>query len=144
MVPREELTDMGWEVYPQGLHDILARVTVDYAPRKIYVTESGCAFSDGPDDEGRITDTRRVHFLRDHLLAARRAMEDGVPLAGYFAWSLLDNFEWGHGFAKRFGIFWTDYETQQRLAKDSAYWYRRTISDGMAAAAHDVETRNIP
>jgi beta-glucosidase len=72
-------------------------------------------------------DTKRVRFLRDHLLAVHRAIELGVPVAGYFAWSLMDNYEWDQGYSQRFGITWVDYETQRRIPKDSAHWYRRTI-----------------
>ncbi len=134
MVPESELTDMGWEVYPQGLHDLLVRINRDYAPAKIYVTENGCAYADGPDATGRVTDTRRVDFLRAHLNAAHTAIHDGVPLAGYFLWSLMDNFEWAHGYTKRFGIYWVDYETQQRIPKQSAFWYREVAHGNIAGA----------
>jgi len=128
VVPREELTDMGWEVYPEGLYDLLLRVHRDVAPPRLYITENGCAYDDAPNANDRIHDRRRMDYLRRHLLEALRARRDGVPLEGYFLWSLLDNFEWGHGYEKRFGIFWVDYETQKRLPKDSAHWYRQTIS----------------
>jgi beta-glucosidase len=124
VVPEEELTDMGWEVYPQGLYDVLVRIHREYQPAKIYVTENGAAYADGPDDTGRVADTRRIDYMRGHLKAGHRAIEDGVPLRGYFAWSLLDNFEWALGYEKRFGLFWVDFESQQRIAKDSASWYR--------------------
>ena len=124
MAPPEELTDMGWEVYPQGLHDGLLRVYRDYAPRKIYVTENGAAYDDPADAEGRVADPRRVAYFREHLLALRRAIADGVPMAGYFAWSLLDNFEWGFGYKMRFGLCAVDSTTQQRTPKESAFWYR--------------------
>ena len=130
MAPRRDLTDMGWEVYPQGLHDILMRVRRDYHPRRIHITENGAAFRDKPDARGRIADTRRVDYLRDHLAAARQAIADGVPLAGYFAWSLLDNFEWAHGHAKRFGLIRVDPATQERTPKDSAHWYRQVAAAG--------------
>ncbi len=122
--PAEELTDMGWEVFPQGLYDGLMRVHRDYQPRKIYIAENGAAYDYPTDADGRIADPKRIAYLREHLLAARRAIADGVPLKGYFAWSLMDNFEWGFGYTKRFGLFGVDYETQQRLPKDSAFWYR--------------------
>ena len=120
---------MGWEVYPEGLYQILTRVHLVYGPPKIYVTENGASYSDGPDGAGRVRDERRLAFLRDHFLAARRAMDSGVPLAGYFVWSLLDNFEWDRGYTQRFGIVWVDYTTQARIPKDSALWYRTVIAD---------------
>jgi beta-glucosidase len=127
-VPEEELTDMAWEVFPQGLYDLLIRLHREYGPPPIYITENGAAYADGPDDAGRIRDTRRIAYLRDHLAAARRAILDGVPLRGYFAWSLLDNFEWTRGYEKRFGLYWVDYATQRRVPKDSAFWYRDVVA----------------
>lgn len=128
MVPEHELTDMGWEVYPQGLHDMLVRLEREYRPRRIHVTENGAAYTDPAGPDGRIADERRIDYLRGHLAAAGRALADGVPLAGYFTWSLLDNFEWGHGYAKRFGLFDVDFTTQHRRPKDSAHWYRRVVA----------------
>ena len=133
MVPKEELTEMGWEVYPPGLTDILTRVASDYAPASIYVTENGIALPDEADEEDRVDDPRRVAFIRDHLLAAHRAIEAGVPLKGYFHWSLMDNFEWGHGYTKRFGLFRVNFDTCSRTPKKSAQWYR----DAIAANAID-------
>ncbi|MBN2170098.1 MAG: beta-glucosidase [Candidatus Krumholzibacteriota bacterium] len=126
--PPGERTDMGWEVYPRGLHESLARIHRDYAPRRIYITENGAAYDDPADAAGRIADGRRIAYLRDHLLAARRAIADGVPLAGYFAWSLMDNFEWGYGYTKRFGLFAVEDETRRRVPKDSAFWYHDLVS----------------
>lgn len=127
VAPESEWTDIGWEVYPNGLFEVLMRVHLDYRPPKIYVTENGASYGDGPDPARRVTDRRRVKFLREHLLAARRAIEAGVPLEGYFAWSLMDNFEWDHGYTQRFGLTWVDYATQERIPKESALWYRRVI-----------------
>ncbi|MDH4036205.1 MAG: GH1 family beta-glucosidase [Candidatus Krumholzibacteria bacterium] len=129
-VPEEELTDMGWEVCPSGLTALLERLHREYAPPPMYITENGAAYSDGPDETGRIKDTRRIEFMRGHIVACHRAIQDGVPLRGYFAWSLMDNFEWAHGYEKRFGLFWVDYKTQERIPKDSSFWY------------HDVVTAN--
>jgi beta-glucosidase len=117
-----------WEIYPEGLYDLLNRLHFEYHPPKIYITENGTSFMDGPDENGRVADTRRLHYLRDHFAAARRAMDNGVPLAGYFVWSLMDNFEWAKGYKQRFGVVWVDYETQQRIPKDSALWYREVIA----------------
>lgn len=122
--PPEQLTDMGWEVYPEGLRESLLRVHRDYAPPAIYVTEFGAAFDDPLGAGGRIADSRRVDYLRRHLEAAHAALADGVPLRGCFVWSLLDNYEWAHGFTKRFGLYAVDPATRRRTPKDSAYWYR--------------------
>ena len=125
VVPVEDRTDMGWEVFPEGLYAGLMRVHQEYKPAKIYIAENGAAYDYPTDDTGRIVDTKRIAYFQEHLLAAQRAIADGVPLAGYFAWSLMDNFEWGYGYAKRFGLFGVNYETQERLPKDSAHWYRQ-------------------
>jgi beta-glucosidase len=127
--PDYEYTEMGMMVYPDGLRYLLNRVHFEYLPGKIYITENGAAYADGPDGGGRIRDERRLTYLREHMAAAHRAVECGVPLAGYFVWSLMDNFEWNFGYAQRFGIFWVDYETQQRMPKDSALWYKQVIAE---------------
>jgi beta-glucosidase len=124
----ENRTEMGWEIYPAGLRDILMRVHLDYRPPKIYVAENGASYSIGPDEEGRVRDESRVRYLRDHFQVAYELIEDGVLLDGYFVWSLLDNFEWERGYRQRFGITWVDFETQRRIPKDSALWYREVIS----------------
>ncbi len=121
-------TDIDWEEYPEGLYYLLNRLHFEYRPPKLYITENGASFNDGPDANGRVADTRRLAYLRDHFTAAHRAMHNGVPLAGYFVWSLMDNFEWAFGYSQRFGIVWVDYETQQRLPKDSALWYQAVIA----------------
>jgi beta-glucosidase len=127
-------TAMGWEVDPQGLYDVLTRVTRDYGDIPIVLTENGAAFDDELAD-GRVHDTERVEFLRSHLDAGRRALADGVPLRGYFAWSLMDNFEWAEGYAKRFGIVHVDFETQVRTVKDSGLWYAAFLAGEDVAAA---------
>jgi beta-glucosidase len=127
--PEEELTDMGWEVYPEGLYDSLVRIHRDYQPPKIFIAENGAAYDYPTNGAGRISDVKRITYLRGHLLAARRAIADGVPLEGYFTWSLMDNFEWGFGYQKRFGLFDVDYDTQQRTPKDSAIWYRNVLEN---------------
>lgn len=123
-----EYTDLGWEVYPQGLYEILTRLHYEYAHPEIYVIENGAAFPDIVSSDGCIHDPRRISFLREHLLQAHAAVVDGVPLRGYFAWSLIDNFEWSFGYSKRFGIVYVDYPTQQRIIKESGYWYRNVIA----------------
>ena len=129
MAPESEWTEMGWEQYPDGLNHVLNRVNLVYAPQSIYVTENGASFGTAPDGEGRVRDELRQGFLRDHFLASKRAIDAGVPLHGFFVWSLLDNFEWDRGYSQRFGIVWVDYETQQRIPKDSALWYKRVIAE---------------
>ncbi len=121
-------TDMGWEVHPDSLYQLLNRLHYDYRPRRLYITENGASYGDAPDENGRIADTRRLDFLRGHFAAAHRAIRQGVPLAGYFVWSLMDNFEWGEGYEQRFGLVWVDFTTQERLPKDSALWYRDVIA----------------
>ena len=97
-------TDMGWEVVPDGLHDLLVRLRDDYGPAAIYVTENGAAFPDVRGHDGSVADPERQAYLEAYIGAAARAVADGVPLRGYFAWSLLDNFEWAWGYWKRFGL----------------------------------------
>ncbi|NDJ62368.1 MAG: family 1 glycosylhydrolase, partial [Chloroflexi bacterium] len=124
---RREQTDsprtaMDWEVYPHGLYATLKRVHTEYNPPAIYITESGAAFADTPSEDGRVHDVERMGYLRDHFRAAQHAINDGVPLKGYFVWSLMDNFEWAEGYDKRFGICYVDFATQQRSLKDSAHF----------------------
>ena len=126
-------TDMGWEVYPDGLHALLTRVAEDYAPPAIYITENGAAFGDVRGHDGRVHDPERTRYLQTHIDAVARAAADGVPVKGYFVWSLLDNFEWAYGYSKRFGIVYVDYPTLERVPKDSFYWYRDFIAGGRRA-----------
>jgi len=134
--PGYEYTDIGMMVYPDGLRHLLNRLYFEYQIPKIYITENGASYSDGPDMKGRVRDQKRVRYLRDHLAAAHRALQSGVPLAGYFVWSLMDNFEWSFGYTQRFGIVWVDYENQKRILKDSALWYKQVIAEnGFAVPA---------
>ena len=132
LAPEAEWTEMGWEVYPDGLYETLCRIHFEYGPPRMFVTENGASWSDAPGPDGRVRDERRRRFVQEHLRAARRAIAAGVRLEGYFLWSLLDNFEWERGYSQRFGIVWVDYETQQRIPKDSALWYRRVIDANSA------------
>ena len=125
---QETTTDLNWEVYPEGLLELLTRLQRDYAPGRLYITENGAAYDTGPDEDGRIRDVRRQEYIHGHLAACHQAIADGIPLAGYFAWSLMDNFEWAYGYDKRFGLVWVDYTTQERICKDSALWFRDVIS----------------
>jgi len=121
-------TEMGWEIYPAGLYDLLVRLHREYRVPRIHITENGCSYSDGPDRHGIISDTRRVEYHEQHLAQAYRAWNEGVPLSGYFAWSLMDNFEWQFGYRQRFGMIWIDYTTGRRRLKTSAEWYRKWIA----------------
>jgi beta-glucosidase len=124
-----ELTDMGWEVYPDGLARTLVRLNDDYEPGSVVVTENGAAYATAPGPDGSVQDTRRCDYLKAHLRACLAAIDAGVPLHGYFLWSLLDNFEWAFGFAKRFGIVWVDFETQERIIKASGHLYSGIVRD---------------
>jgi beta-glucosidase len=127
VLPPPPTTAMGWEVDPDGLHELLLRVRRDYGNVPIYITENGAAFEDGPVVNGTLEDPRRVQYLASHLHALSRAVADGVDVRRYFAWSMLDNFEWEHGFSKRFGLVYVDYATQRRVPKRSGLWYRDFI-----------------
>lgn len=123
-----EVTDMGWEVYPQGLTELLCRLHADYQPRRLWVTENGAAFKDQMVD-GKVADPQRLSYIRDHIAATHAALQQGVPVGAYFAWSLMDNFEWASGYAKRFGLVHVDFETQERTLKNSALWYQKFLSE---------------
>ena len=120
-------TDMGWEIYPQGLTELLVKLNAEYMLPPIYITENGMANPDSVDN-GKVADPQRIAYVQMHLDALKAAMEQGVDVRGYFLWSLLDNFEWNSGYAKRFGIVHVDYATQERTLKDSAIWYRDFVT----------------
>jgi len=124
----EWLTEMNWEVYPEGLYEILRRLHSDYEAPTIYVTENGVALPDEVSKEGKVDDQRRIKFLRGHIIQAHRAIQEGVNLRGYFVWSLLDDFEWPWGLSKRFGLTYVDHTTQNRIIKASGHWYGRVIA----------------
>jgi beta-glucosidase len=132
---RGSFTDMDWEVYPDAFHELLTRLQRDYAPARIFVTENGAAYDDVRIHDGSILDPERQDYLERHLRACGHAIRDGVPLAGYFYWSLLDNFEWAWGYQKRFGLVYVDYPTQQRIPKSSFDWYRGFIQRQLSARA---------
>jgi beta-glucosidase len=123
-------TNRGWEVYPDGLYEMLARLHFTYRPGKLYVTENGASYVDRLDSDGEVRDMQRLNYLREHFLAAQRAITAGVPLAGYFVWSLFDNFEWDEGLSDRFGIVYVDFATQRRIPKASALWLKQVIGAG--------------
>ena len=121
------VTSMGWPIEPGGLTDLLVRVHREYQPNRIVVTENGAAFDDTPEGNGQVHDPDRISYLGAHIAAAAEAVAQGVPLDGYFVWSLMDNFEWAHGYAARFGLLFVDFATQQRTPKDSARWLSGVI-----------------
>jgi beta-glucosidase len=123
-----EHTTMGWVVRPEALTELLVRIHRDYGPIELWITENGAAYDVGPGPDGTVADDARVRYLDDHLSAALDARDQGVPLAGYIAWSFLDNFEWAEGYAQRFGIVYVDYETQARIPKQSAHWLRDLLA----------------
>lgn len=124
-----EYTEMGWEVHPDSLTDVLVWIRDQYGEVPIYITENGSAFNDpAPEADGRVRDEARCRYLRNHLAAMHEAIAQGVPVKGYFAWSLMDNFEWACGFAKRFGLLRVDPVTQDRSLKDSGKLYREVIA----------------
>ncbi|MBZ0295493.1 MAG: beta-glucosidase [Anaerolineae bacterium] len=122
--PEGEYTEMHWEVHPESLYDLL-KWTQERYPNvgDIYITENGAAFDDKLTEDGQVKDENRVNYLKGHFASMRQAMEEGVPLKGYFLWSMMDNFEWAYGYSKRFGIIYVDFDTQERFLKDSAKWY---------------------
>ncbi|MCP2163478.1 GH1 family beta-glucosidase [Goodfellowiella coeruleoviolacea] len=122
------VTAMDWEIVPDGLTDLLIRLSHDYPGLPLVITENGAAFRDEPDETGFVRDGDRVAYLAAHLAAVARARLAGADVRGYFAWSLLDNFEWSYGYDKRFGLVRVDYDTQRRVPKQSALWYRDTIN----------------
>jgi beta-glucosidase len=124
----DEHTTMGWEVFPDGLRVLLELVQQRYAPKAIYITENGAAYEDILQADGTVEDEARRRYLQQHFVAAHQAMQAGVPLRGYFVWSLLDNYEWTFGYAQRFGIIYIDYATQQRYIKKSGYFHQDVIA----------------
>jgi beta-glucosidase len=125
-------TEMGWEVVPEALEKLLIDLRDEYGPKSILITENGAAYGTAPDGAGVIDDVERQAYFRGHIAAVGRARDAGVPVDGYFAWSLLDNFEWAFGYEKRFGLIWVDYETQERIPKQSAHLYRDIIAKAVA------------
>jgi beta-glucosidase len=128
--PGYERTLMGWEIDPAALTRLLVGLRSTYRPVPIYVTENGAAFADYVGPDGAVHDVERISYLDGHVRAVVEARNAGVDVRGYFVWSLLDNFEWAHGYQKRFGLVWVDYPTGTRLPKDSFAWYRALARSG--------------
>ncbi|MFC5701949.1 GH1 family beta-glucosidase [Cohnella faecalis] len=124
-----ERTNMDWNVYPDGLHKVLTWVREEYGDTPIYITENGACYEDELTSDKRVHDAKRTEYFKKHFIQLHRLIESGVPLKGYFAWSLLDNFEWAEGYRKRFGIVYTNYATLERHPKDSYFFIQKVIAD---------------
>ena len=120
-------TDFGWEVYPRGIYDLLLDLKNKYGADNIYITENGCSYPDGPDETNKVNDQRRIDYHHTHLTEIKNAINDGVDCKGYFAWSLMDNFEWAQGFSQRFGLIWVNFDSLERIPKESYHWYKSYI-----------------
>ena len=126
---RTPITEKGWEIYPNGLYEMLMRLRREYGNPLLYVTENGVAFEDNVTKGGKIQDDDRIAFLRDHIAQAYRAIKEGVRLNGYFIWTIIDNFEWAEGYSQRFGLVQTNYQSLKRTPKKSFYWYKQVIAN---------------
>lgn len=133
-IPGACYTEMGWEIYPQALADLLIRLHREYGMQALYVMENGAAFKDSWDGGDQVHDPRRVAYMQEYIGALASALEQGAPVRGYFVWSLMDNFEWAEGYAKRFGIVYVDFQTQRRIIKDSGLWYSALLEAWRANA----------
>jgi len=133
-------TAMGWNIEPQGLVDLLLELRDRYPNQPLAITENGAAFYDTVSEDGRVHDADRVAYLHDHIDAVGEAIEAGADVRGYFVWSLLDNFEWAYGYDRRFGVVRVDYDTHERIVKDSGLWYRELIRTGTIAPAETAAT----
>ena len=120
-------TDFGWEVYPRGIYDLLKRLQDEYNVNEIMITENGCSYGDGPNENKKVNDIKRVEYHRSHIEQILIAVDEGIPCTGYFAWSLMDNFEWAEGYSQRFGMIWVDFDTLERIPKESYYWYQKFL-----------------
>jgi beta-glucosidase len=121
-------TAMGWEIFPEGLYEVLTRLRTDYGNPPVHVTEAGCAMHDHLEN-AHVHDPERIEYLRAYIASVHRALSEGADVRGFFVWSLFDNFEWQHGYKKRFGIVYVDYDSLARIPKSSARWYRSVIAE---------------
>ncbi|MFW7379678.1 MAG: GH1 family beta-glucosidase [Oligoflexus sp.] len=124
----KQYTAMGWEIYPQGLQDLFVRLAKEYPAKAYYITENGAAFQDEVNTQGEIHDFDRIGYFTSHLSQVAEICQRGIPLKGYFAWSIMDNFEWAHGYEKRFGLVYVDYANQKRTPKASFRWLKEVIA----------------
>jgi len=130
-------TGMGWDIAPSEFKDLIRRLRAEYTDLPIYITENGAAFDDELID-GRVADQNRIDYVAQHLQAVSDLNEEGMNIQGYYLWSLLDNFEWSFGYDKRFGILYVDFETQERIWKDSAHWYAGVIEQHKATIPQEA------
>lgn len=121
-------TDIGWPIYPQGFYTVLSYIQSLYGNIPIYITENGACYNDEPVD-GRVADQKRINYIHQHLIQLERCIASGIPVKGYYSWSLMDNYEWAYGYSMRFGLIHVDYKTLKRTKKDSYYWYQNTIAN---------------
>jgi beta-glucosidase len=131
-------TDMGWEVWPQALYDMVTRINRDFNHPQIEITESGCAYNDAPGPNGIIFDARRIEYHRQYLQALAQAIADGADVRGYHAWTLLDNFEWAEGYSQRFGLAYVDFNTQKRTMKESGRWFAKVAAENRLGPARST------
>jgi beta-glucosidase len=120
-------TDIGWELNPEGMYDLLKWIHDRYKPRKIFITENGAACNDWVNIDGKVFDPNRIDYITRYLMQVHRAIGEGVPIMGYYVWCFCENFEWNKGLTQRFGIVHVDYSTQKRTLKESAHWYTELI-----------------
>jgi beta-glucosidase len=129
-------TEFGWECWPKSIYDMVMRLTRDYNRPVVEITENGCSFSDAPAKDGKIADQRRIEYHDTHLRELARAIRDGADVRSYHAWSLMDNFEWAHGYSQRFGLVHVDFKTQKRTVKESGKWYAQVAgANGISTSA---------
>jgi beta-glucosidase len=122
------LTEAGLEIWPRGIYDLVTQISREYSHPIIEISENGCCYLDGPDEQGRVPDTRRIAFHRQILAELARAIADGARVRAYHAWTLVDNFEWADGYTQRYGLTYVDFRNQKRTIKDSGLWYGRVAA----------------
>lgn len=127
--PKGREYSMMWEIFPEGIYELIKRVWTDYHPQAIFVTENGVPVPDGIDFDHKVRDGRRQQYIQNHLIQIHRAIEEKIPILGYLVWSFLDNFEWALGYQMRFGLVYVDFETQERIIKESAKWFSKVIKE---------------
>lgn len=133
-----------WEIYPPGIYDLLVRLHEDYGHPNLIVTENGMPAPDPLTPDGQVHDEDRIRYLRDHMAQVHRAIQAGVPVSGYFVWSLLDNFEWVYGYSRRFGLIYVDFDTKERILKDSARWYSQVIKQNGVVFSMNPKSGTFP
>lgn len=126
---KRKYTKMGWEIYPEGLYELISWISKKYKPKKIYITENGASFEDKISNGNLVNDYERIKFLQEHIKYLTKAVRKYSNVKGYFVWSFLDNFEWTEGFTQRFGLVYVDYSTQRRIIKKSGFWYKKFIEE---------------